>query len=86
MVVTSRGEDTAVCDPECKIYMEGECLENVQRYNYLGVMVDNRFSFGDFGDQKYSKANLREYQLKQLRPYMNSDIANRIYKQQYYLF
>ena len=56
-------------------------LENVHNYNYLGVIVDDKLSFTDFTDNKYNKVNMRLYHLKRLRPYINNEIANRIYKQ-----
>ena len=61
--------------------LNGIQLEEVDKYNYLGVIVDNKLSFADFMDDKYNKVNARIYQLKQLRPYVSEDIACRVYKQ-----
>ena len=63
------------------ILLCGSSLDNVHTYNYLGVIVDNELSFQQFVDDKYNKVNFRVYQLKRIRPYINSDIACRIYKQ-----
>ena len=56
-------------------------VENVHTYNYLGVIVDDKLTFTEFRDNKYNKVNMRLYHLKHLRPNINNDIANRIYKQ-----
>ena len=37
----------------------GENLENVSKYNYLGVIVDDKLSFKEFVDDKYNKVKLR---------------------------
>ena len=63
------------------VYVDGEILDNVHSYNYLGVVVDDMLSFADFVEQKYNKVNMRLYQLKRLRPYITKDIACTIYKQ-----
>ena len=81
MIVPSNREDCYDLDLTRRVQVNGERLENVHSYNYLGVVVDDRLSFTDFVDHKYAKANMRLYQLKRLRPYINNDIACRIYKQ-----
>ena len=47
----------------------------------MGVIVDDKLTFTEFTNSKYNKMNMRLYHLKHLRPYINNEIANRIYKQ-----
>ena len=61
--------------------MDNMKLENVHSYNYLGVIVDDKLTFTDFTDNKYNKVNMRLYHLKRLCPYINNEMANRVYKQ-----
>ena len=56
-------------------------LENVCIYNYLGVMIDNTLSFGEFLKSKCNKINQRLYQLSKMRKFITSDIACTLYKQ-----
>ena len=49
--------------------------------NYLGVIIDEKLSFDDMVDAKYNKINVRIHQLGKLRKYINSEIAQVIYKQ-----
>ena len=57
------------------------CVGNVDKYNYLGVIVDNKFLFDHFIDAKYNKANLRFLQLRKLQKAITCEIAITIYKQ-----
>ena len=50
-------------------------------YNYLGVLIDNASNFQQFVDDMYNNVKFRVYQLKQIRPYITSDIACQICKQ-----
>ena len=63
------------------VTMYDENLENVCKYNYLGVIIDNKLSFKEFVDDKYKKVNLRVYQLGKIRKYISADTACTIYKQ-----
>ena len=63
------------------VTMYDENLENVCKYNYLGVIIDNKLSFKEFVDDKYNKVNLRVYQLGKIRKYISADTACTIYKQ-----
>ena len=63
------------------IKLNGMKIENVHNYNYLGVIIDDKLSFDDMVDAKYNKINVRIHQLGKLRKYINSEIAQVIYKQ-----
>ena len=56
-------------------------LEEVEVYNYLGVLIDNRLNFGKFLKENCNKINLRLRQLGKMRKYITCSIANTIYKQ-----
>ena len=56
-------------------------LEEVEVYNYLGVLIDNRINFGKFLKEKCNKINLRLCQLVKMRKYITYIIANTIYNQ-----
>ena len=66
---------------EGHVVLYNKKLENVCKYNYLGVIIDNRLSFKEFVDDKYTKVNLRVYQLGKIRKYISADTACIIYKQ-----
>ena len=61
--------------------LQGEKLDVVHSYNYLGVIIDDGLSFEGFLKEKCNKINTRIYQLGKLRKYITSDIACLIYKQ-----
>ena len=64
-----------------RITVSNDVLENVTVYNYLGELIDNASNFQQFVDDMYNNVNFRVYQLKQIRPYITSDIACQICKQ-----
>ena len=61
--------------------LNGEHLDVVDSYNYLGVIIDNGLTFEKFLTAKGNKVNSRIYQLGKLRKCITSDIACTIYKQ-----
>ena len=63
------------------IKLNGKNIENVHSYNYLGVIIDDKFLFDEFIDAKYNMINLRIYQMGQMCKYIDSSIALTIYKQ-----
>ena len=63
------------------VTMYDENLENVCKYNYLGMIIDNKLSFNEFVDHKYNKVNLMVYQLGKIRKYISADTACTINKQ-----
>ena len=65
--------------PEVKL--NGESLDIVHKYNYLGVTIDDDLSFDSFLSEKCNKVNVRVYQLSRLRKFITSNIACLIYKQ-----
>ena len=46
--------------------IDGNTLEEVSTYNYLGVIIDNNLVFDGFLQEKCKKINLRLYQLGKL--------------------
>ena len=64
-----------------KIILNGTQLDTVRNYNYLGVLIDDGMTFDMFLSDKYNKVNMRVHQLRKLRKYITSQVANRIYKQ-----
>ena len=50
--------------------IDGVYLDNVNNYNYVGVIVKNKLTFTDFVENKYTKANLRVYHLKKMCPFI----------------
>ena len=76
MLVSLKNEDV-----KCVITLYNERLENVCKYNYLGVIVDSCLSLSEFVDDKYKKVNLRVHQLGKIRKFVTADIACSIYKQ-----
>ena len=61
--------------------IDGNRLEEVSSYNYLGVIIDNTLVFDGFLREKCKRINLRLYQLGKLRKYITCDLANTVYKQ-----
>ena len=54
---------------------------NVHKYNYLGVVVDDRLVFDEFLETKYNNINMSILQLMRMRYYITTDTALTIYKQ-----
>ena len=59
------------------VMLNGEILDVVHKYNYLGVIIDDDLTFNSFLNEKYDKVN----QLSRLRKLSTSKIACLIYKQ-----
>ena len=64
-----------------RIVLGDASLEQVPSYNYLGVLLDDKLTFNVFMKEKCRKINMRVYQLGKMRKYMDSGIANTVYKQ-----
>ena len=64
-----------------KPQLQGQYLDQVHAYNYLGVSIDDKLSFGKFLREKYGKVHSRVYQLGRMRRYINAKTACLIYKQ-----
>ena len=63
------------------VLLNGEILDIVHIYNYLGVKIDDKLSFEPFLREKCNKVNMRIYQLSKLRKYITINVASLIYKQ-----
>ena len=61
--------------------VKGMELGNVHKYNYLGVIVDDKLLFDEFVEHKYNNINVRILQLMQIRQYITTDTALTIYRQ-----
>ena len=71
----------SVCTGYAKPKLNGQELDQVNSYNYLGVSIDDKLDFGKFLREKYGKVHSRVYQLGKMRKYINSSISCIIYKQ-----
>ena len=63
--------------------LNGQLLERVNGYNYLGVSIDENLLFDKFLREKYGKLHARVYQLSCIRRYIyiEANTASLIYKQ-----
>ena len=61
--------------------LNGQPLDQVDSYNYLGVSIDNKLEFNKFLCEKYGKVHCRVYQLSKMRKYIDCNTALLIYKQ-----
>ena len=61
--------------------VKGMELGNVHKYNYLGVIVDDKLLFDEFVEHKYNNINVRILQLMRMRQYITTDTALTIYRQ-----
>ena len=77
MIVSPPNSESA----QCNVQLNGEVLDTVHHYNYLGVIIDDRLCFDSFLKEKCNKVNMRVYQLSKLRKYITSNVASLIYKQ-----
>ena len=59
--------------------VKGMELGNVHKYNYLGVIVDDKLLFDEFVEHKYNNINVRILQLMRMRQYITTDTALTIY-------
>ena len=64
--------------------VKGIELGNGHKYNYLGVIVDDKLLFDEFVESKYNNVNFRILQLMRMRQYITTDTALTIYKQNDY--
>ena len=63
------------------VMLNGEILDVVHKYNYLGVIIDDDLTFNSFLTEKCNKVNVRIYKLSRLRKFITSKIACLVYKQ-----
>ena len=64
-----------------QVKMGDSTLQNVNTYNYLGVIIDNELLLTEFLKQKCNKINQRLYQFAKMRKFLTSHLANTLYKQ-----
>ena len=48
------------------LYINGEVVESLTEYKYLGTIIDNKFSFNQNADAVYRKINYRMYFVRKL--------------------
>ena len=77
LIVDLQNETTNYPRPK----LNGEFLDQVDSYNYLGVSIDNKLNFDKFLWEKYGKVHCRVYKLSRMRKYIDSNTALPIYKQ-----
>ena len=76
MVVDFRKNRTQIRELE----VNGESVERVETYKYLGVHIDNRLTFADHIHHTYTKCQQRLYLLRRLsRLHVNHDILRAYY-------
>ena len=61
--------------------LNGQYLERVNSYNYLGVSIDENLLFDKFLREKYGNLHSRVHQLGLIRKYIRPNTASLIYKQ-----
>ena len=61
--------------------LNGQPLDQVDSYNYLGVSIDSKLEFDQFLREKYGKVHCRVNQLSKMRKYIDCNTALLIYKQ-----
>ena len=76
MFINPREEDV-----DLHMYLIYEDLENTCRYNYLGVIIDDKLSFNDFVENKDNKTHILVCQLGKLCNYISTSIASLMYKE-----
>ena len=58
------------------VTLNGEKLDTVCKYNYLGVVIDNDLTFSTFLiNEKCNKISTRKYQRSRLRKFITGNIA-----------
>ena len=65
---------------ELDVRMQGETIESVSQFKYLGVTLDKHLSFDTQIDKLCSKVNSRNGLLKRVRNFVSRDLATRLYK------
>ena len=63
------------------ITLKGEALSVVSAFNYLGVLIDSTLSFNPQCNKIISTANLRLYQLRKLRKYIDVHLSLMLFRQ-----
>ena len=61
--------------------LNGQYLERIHAYNYLGISIDENLNFDKFLREKYGSINSRVHQLGHMRKYIEANAACLIYKQ-----
>ena len=64
-----------------KITLKGRVLHAVQKFNYLGVVIDRTLSFAPHGNKVNNSGNVKLYNLRNLRKYIDMDLCTLMYKQ-----
>lgn len=67
-------------DTRIKITYNGRQLSRVEKYTYLGLIIDDKLAFKDHINQLVSKSYNKIYMLGKLRKYINPKIAIQIFK------
>lgn len=78
MIFEAKRGQQANPDPALTIY--GERLGRVDRYNYLGIVLDESLTFKSHIDKTISSCNHLLFSLAKIRWFINSSIAVQVYK------
>ena len=66
-------------EDEFKLDIDGENVEIVSKFKYLGIWIDNKLNWESHLDYMCSKISQRLGVLKRVRPYINLDTAKMLY-------
>lgn len=63
-----------------KINIDGEEIEVVDKFKYLGFLIDNKLNFSSQASSCIKQANYKMFLMRKIRGYMNSKTSLLIYK------
>ena len=81
MIHTMIVSPTVQLGDQPSVNLNGEKLDVVRKYNYLGVIKDDDLTFSNFLNDTCNKVNVSVHQLSKLRKLITGNIACLIYKQ-----
>ena len=69
------------CQPPPTLKLNGEAVERVQKYKYLGLLIDDKLNWNDHADYVYKKGRQRLHFLKRLSKLkMSEKVLERFYE------
>ena len=67
--------------PKLELYLDGQCLEEVREYKYLGVPIDSSLNLERSVSETAKKMSHKVFKMAKLRHMMDENTAIAIYKQ-----
>ena len=67
-------------DRNLSLYIIGDVIQHVERHEYLGIIIDDKFSFKYHNIKCSSRASNKMYQLRKIRGCITTKCALTIYK------